>query len=180
MTVYVDVGGDRSYIGQPLYPLLMRLHPSGSYVYFALKGDRFDPADVTTRLGVAPTRTWRKGDPTPYGNRQFQYSGWELSTAKGTEPLDIDRLVTEIVGQLHDRTGAIVAVKEQFGLESVLEIVLYVDVNEQAFTPALGHDLRTIDFLYHTRTITDVDIYRYDSSNQDYLGIPPFTPTEDV
>ncbi|WBA44381.1 DUF4279 domain-containing protein [Hymenobacter canadensis] len=158
----------------------MNLHHSGSYVYFALKGDTFDPAEVTARLGVVPTRTWQKGDPTTYGNRQWQYSGWQLSTAIGTEPLDIDRLVTEIVGQLHDRTEAIVSVKEQFGLESVLEIILYIDVNEEASTPALGHDLQTIDFLYHTRTITDVDIYRYDSGNEDYLGIPSFTPTKDI
>ncbi|NVO86814.1 hypothetical protein HW556_18180, partial [Hymenobacter sp. P5252] len=46
--------------------------------------------------------------------------------------------------------------------------------------PALGHDLRTIDFLFHTRTITDVYIYRYDSGNEDYHGIPSFTPPEGV
>jgi hypothetical protein len=158
----------------------MRLHHSGSYVYFALKGDAFDPAEVTARLGVVPAQTWQKGEPTGCGNRQWQYSGWKLSTAKGADPLDIDRLVAEIVDQLQDRTAAIVAVKEQFGLESVLEIVLYVDVNEETSTPALGHDLRTVDFLYHTRTVTDVDIYRYDSGNEDYLGIPSFTPTKDV
>ena len=152
----------------------MRLHHSGSYVYFALKGDCFDPAEVTTHLGVAPTRTWQKGDTSTFGNHQWKYSGWVLSTAKGTEPLDIDRLVTEIVDQLHDRTEAILAVKKQLGLNSVLEIVLYVDVNEEASTPALGHDLRTLDFLSRTRTITDVDIYRYDSGNEDYLGIPSF------
>jgi hypothetical protein len=45
----------------------------------------------------------------------------------------------------------------------VLEIVLYIDVNEEASAPSLGHDLRTINFLYRTQTRTDVDIYRYDS-----------------
>ena len=152
----------------------------GSYVYFALKGDDFDPAEVTARLGVAPTHTWRTGNPTRYGDRRWQCSGWKLETPKGADPLDLDKSVTAIVAQLEDRTAAIVAVKAQFGLASVLEIVLYVDVNEDAFTPALGHDLRTIDFLYHTRTTTDVDIYRYDSGNEDYLGIPSFTPAEGV
>lgn len=158
----------------------MPLHHSGSYVYFALKGECFDPAQVTARLGVAPSQTWQKGDPTRYGNRQRQYSAWELSTAKSTERLDMDRLVTKIIDQLHDHTEAIVAAKEQFDLTSVLEIVLYVDVNQEAPTPALGHDLRTIDFLFHTRTITGVDIYRYDSGNEDYHGIPSFTPPEGV
>jgi hypothetical protein len=40
---------------------------------------------------------------------------------------------------------------------------MYVDTNEEQWTPALGHDLRTIEFLYKTKTITDVDIYKFNS-----------------
>jgi hypothetical protein len=41
-----------------------------------------------------------------------------------------------------------------------LKIVLDIDIHPDKSTPAIGHDLNTIDFLYRTLTITDVDIYR--------------------
>lgn len=31
------------------------------YAYFALEGD-FDPADITAKVGVQPTKCWRRGD----------------------------------------------------------------------------------------------------------------------
>ena len=42
---------------------------------------------------------------------------------------------------------------------------MYIDTNEKQSTPALGHDLKTIEFLYRTKT--DVDIYRFNSSNDE-------------
>lgn len=135
---------------------------SNSQVYFALKGEDFKPAEITARLGIEPTTTWQKGDKGQY-NSQLKFSSWQLETEEGKEPLWIDQLVTEVIAKLEDRAEIILQLKQEFGLESVLAIVLYVDVNEDESTPALGHDLRTINFLYRTQTRTDVDIYRYDS-----------------
>lgn len=53
--------------------------------------------------------------------------------------------------------------KEQYSLDTVLEIVMYIDINEEESTPFLGHSIDVIDFLYRTRTTTDLDIYRYNS-----------------
>ncbi len=135
---------------------------SNSRVYFALKGEDFKPAEITARLGIKPTTTWQKGDKGQYDS-QLKFSSWQLETEEGKEPLWIDQLVTEVITKLEDRAETILQLKQEFGLESVLAIVLYVDVNEDESTPALGHDLRTINFLYRTQTRTDVDIYRYDS-----------------
>jgi hypothetical protein len=135
---------------------------SNSRVYFVLKGDDFKPAEITARLGIEPTTTWQKGDKGQY-NAELKFSSWQLETEEGKEPLWIDQLVTEILAKLEDQAETILQLKQEFGLESVLEIVLYVDVNEDEPTPVLGHDLRTINFLYRTQTRTDVDIYRYDS-----------------
>jgi len=135
---------------------------SNSRVYFALKGENFKPAEITVRLGIEPTTTWQKGDKGQYTS-QLKFSSWQLETEEGKEPLWIDQLVTAVIAKLEDRAETILQLKQEFGLESVLAIVLYVDVNEDESTPALGHDLRTINFLYRTQTRTDVDIYRYDS-----------------
>lgn len=133
-----------------------------SWVYFALQGGDFIPAEITARLGIEPTTTWQKGDKGQY-NSHLRFSGWQLETEKGKEPLRIDQLVTEVIAKLEGRAEIILQLKQEFALESVLAIVLYIDVNEDEPTPVLGHDLRTIDFLYRTQTRTDVDSYRYDS-----------------
>jgi hypothetical protein len=134
-----------------------------SYVYFALTGDNFDTDEVTNRLGITPTDSWRKGDKGKY-KPIIEFASWKLSTDKGQEYILIDKLVDEIISKLFDKIEIINDLKRQFQLNSVLEIVLYIDTNEDSSTPALGHDLRTIEFLYRTGTTTDVDIYRFNSA----------------
>ena len=136
---------------------------SNSYVYFALQGDDFDSGIVTDSIRIKPTATWRKGDKGNY-NPKMKYSCWKLSTEKGKESIFLDNLVSEIVDQLYGKIEIINKLKRDLDLTSVLEIVMDVDTNQEQSTPALGHDLRTIEFLYKTKTTTDVDIYRYDST----------------
>ena len=139
------------------------METGSSYVYFAFKGDSFDTDEVTSRIGIFPTESWRKGDKGKY-KPILEFASWILSTAKGQEYIQIDKLVDEIVSKLFDKIEIINDLKRQFQLDSVLEIVLYIDTNEDNSTPALGHDLRTIEFLYRTGTTTDVDIYRFNSA----------------
>lgn len=137
-----------------------------SYVYFALTGDNFDPQIVTDKIGVTPTETWNKGDKGKY-KPTLDYSCWKLSTDKGKEYVMVDSLVDEVIEQLFDKIEIINELKNQFDLNSVLEIVMYIDTNEEQSTPALGHDLKTIEFLHRTQTKTDVDIYRFNSANNE-------------
>lgn len=139
------------------------MQKSNTYVYFALIGYDFDPQLITSKLGIAPSDSWKKGDKGRY-TPIFNFSSWQLSTDKGKEYIMVEQLVEEIVQQLFDHIDAINALKNQYNLDSVLEIVLYVDTNEEETTPALGHDLKTIEFLYRTQTRTDIDIYRFNST----------------
>ncbi len=70
----------------------------------------------------------------------------------------------EVIDKFGDKVEVINKLKYDYQLTSVLEIVMYIDVNTEESTPALGHNLKTIEFLYQTQTVTDVDIYRYDSA----------------
>lgn len=133
-----------------------------THVYFSLIGDDFEPKEITNRLDIVPTESWKKGDRGKY-NSSLKYSCWKLSTKKGKEYLDIDKLVNEIVDKLKDKVEMINELKNKFQLDSVLEIVMDIDINPDQSTPTLGHNLRIIDFLYQTKTKTDVDIYRFNS-----------------
>ena len=133
-----------------------------TYVYFALTGDDFNPEVITSKLEIQPTRTWKKGDKGKY-KPILEYACWELSTKIGAEYIDIDKLVDEIIDKLFDKIHIINELKLQLHLNSILEIILYVDTNEKQTTPALGHNHKVIEFLYKTNTATDVDIYRFTS-----------------
>lgn len=142
------------------------METGNTYVYFALTGDDFDPQIVTERIGVAPTEKWIKGEKGKY-KPILDYSCWKLSTEKGKEYLSVQGLVDEVIGQLFDKIDIINELKDEFNMDSVLEIVMYIDTNEEQSTPALGHDLKTIEFLHRTQTTTDVDIYRFNSANKE-------------
>ena len=135
---------------------------ANSYVYFALSGDDFDPKIITERIKIEPTDSWRKGDSGKY-SPSLKYSSWRLSTEKGKEYYELDKLVDEIITKLNDKIEIINQLKKELNLHSILEIVLDVDTNTDQPTPALGHDMKTISFLFHTNTTTDVDIYRFNS-----------------
>ena len=135
-----------------------------SYVYFAFKGDNFVPNDITKIIGIEPTISWQTGDKAKH-KKELTFSCWKLSTEKGIEYLDIDKLVNEIIQKLKDKIDIINELKDKYQLDSVLQIILDIDINPDQSTPYLGHDLETIDFLFKTQTKTDVDIYRFDSRN---------------
>ncbi len=142
------------------------MEKGNSYVYFALKGDSFDPKEITRRIGIEPSDSKREGDVGEY-NSSVKYSYWKVSTEKGKEYFEIDKLVNEVISALYDKIEIINEVKNQFQLESVLEIVLDIDINPEISTPAIGHDLKTIEFLFKTNTVTDIDIYRFNSREKE-------------
>jgi len=134
---------------------------SNSYIYFAFKGDNFDPNKVTNQLEIEPSNSWRIGESGKHTQQQ-KYSCWQLSSTSD-ELLDMDKLVNEVLSQLSGKIEQINKLKEQLRLETVLEIVMYIDTNKEQSTPFIGHNLETIEFLHKTGTTTDVDIYKYDS-----------------
>lgn len=135
---------------------------NNSHVYFTLKGDNFDPKIVTERIGIEATESWKKGEKGKY-NPKLEFSCWKFSTSKEKESIEIEKLVNEIVEELFDKIEIINELKNQFQLDSTLEIVLDIDINPENPTPVLGHELKTIEFLYKTKTKADIDIYRFDS-----------------
>ena len=137
---------------------------SNSYVYFAFQADNFDPNVVTTELGILPTDSWRTGEPGKYIHEQ-KYSCWQLKSTSH-ELLNMDKLVNEVVSQLSEKTELINNIKQRLDLDTALSIVMYIDINEAQSTPYLGHNSEVISFLHRTGTTTDVDIYRYNSTDE--------------
>lgn len=132
----------------------------GSYVYFAITGDDFDPDFVTKRLGIQPTKACRRGE-NGWVKSVMKFASWEIASDSKNDVIDIGELICEVVDKLFDKIEAINELKQGFQLNSRLQVVLYVNTNEEQSTPALYFDLKTIEFLYKTGSNSDVDIYRF-------------------
>lgn len=123
-------------------------------VYFSLYGKAFDPEAVTQCIGVAPTATAGKANP--------QYTKWQVSTGKlESEQIDVYALSASLVARLAPYASKIVEAKNRFGLEAVLQVVLWISVDDDASTPAIGFEPNTIAFLNTVDASIDVDTYLF-------------------
>jgi len=124
-------------------------------VYFALKGDNFDPDEVTRRTGLVPTVVKFKADPIP------KCSSWVLSSGKVKDDLlDIYEMAAKVVKPLANIVAQIKSVKEQYDLRAVLQVVLWISADENVPTPAIGFDEDVTAFLGTIGASIDIDTYR--------------------
>lgn len=81
------------------------------YAYFSVTGD-FDPAALTTRLGLPPTESWRRGDACPRTRRERQFSRWKLASRldRGQE---LEAHACDVLAQLAERSEAFAAVSRE-------------------------------------------------------------------
>ena len=125
-------------------------------VYFALRaGHDVDPAVITNRLGISPTRVMRKADPTP------KLSSWELSSGRVVdEVVDVYEMSSQLVSRLTPLAEPIQRLMSELNLSAVLQVVLRITMDDAKSTPAIGFDPETIRFLCSVSASIDVDTYR--------------------
>ena len=120
-------------------------------VYFALYGD-FEPESLF--LGVAATRTKKRGDPTP------KQSWWIYSSGKiHGGVIDVYELGDSLISALEPHAAAIVEVKQRLSLEAILQVVLKLPAAAGASTPAIGFSSDVVSFLNKVGASIDVDTY---------------------
>lgn len=130
--------------------------PNEGRVYFGLFGDDFDPESLS--IGVAPTRTARKGSPIP------KNSSWIFSSEKlQSELIDVYEMSSALIRALKPHAHKIREAMQAHHLEAVLEVVLTITPDDSVSTPAVGFDSTVISFLNEVGASIDVDIYRGES-----------------
>jgi hypothetical protein len=130
--------------------------PNEGRVYFGLFGDDFDPESLS--IGVAPTKTARRGTPTP------KQSSWIYSSEKvRSDVIDVYGMSSSLVAALQPHAHRIREAIRKHNLDAVLEIVLTITPDDSVSTPAVGFDSKVISFLNEVGASIDVDIYRGES-----------------
>lgn len=136
-----------------------------SYVYFTLFGENLDVDMVSNQLNIKPSRIQKKGNTEKIWWIET-YSSRELHTEHWKEYYDMRILIEEIVDKLYSKIVIINDLKSKFQLESRIYTIMCIDENELVSTPSIWHTLKITDFLYQTQTITETDIYLFNSEKK--------------
>lgn len=128
-------------------------------VYFKLYAEDFPLEIVTERLGVNPTKIYKKGEIirriSETETHTRSYSSWELSTGY-QDSLDVGELLEQVIRQIRNKTSIINELKKEFGLECRFVIVA---IMENGYTPALYLDIPVIEFANSIKADFDIDLY---------------------
>jgi hypothetical protein len=124
-------------------------------VYFGLIGGDFDPTEMTSFIGIEPTKAKKKSEPIP------KMSYWRVSSGKIVgEIVDVYQMCTDLLKIIKPYKEKFILAKEQFHVDAYLEVVLCISTDESISTPAIGFDNEVIQFLYEVGAAIDIDTYR--------------------
>lgn len=124
-------------------------------VYFRLFGAAFDPDEITQRLDLVPSRTRRMG------TGRHKYSAWDLSSGKVSgDVVDVYELSRSLVRQLAPKATHIREIANELQLTTVLQVVLWISMDNETSTPAIGFDQETVEFLSAVKASIDIDTYK--------------------
>ena len=125
--------------------------PNRQYAYFTIT-DSFDPEDITRRIGVQPTESWRKGDLHPKTRHERKFSRWSLRSRLNDEAY-LEEHVRDVLAQLEQNVSAFQQLAQEFG--GHINLVAYY---HEQFT-GLTLDSALIEALAKYRLGVDCDFY---------------------
>jgi hypothetical protein len=123
-------------------------------VHFTLIG-RFNPDEVSEKLGISPTKTWRFGESIQKTLASYKHDGWRLSTNE-VETLDLDKQLKKIWDIIHPFNSKIINICEDLKLDA--EIACSVDVEGDQY-PALYFERESIKRIAELNAELDIDIF---------------------
>jgi hypothetical protein len=125
------------------------------FAEFTLTGENFDPDEVTRRLGLEPTKSWKAGDlQVPGATIRHKVAGWRLRTPR-EKSFDVGPHVAALVESLKPLIPRINAVQQALQLEAEFSCVVYI--KDQS--PAVYFERAVLDVVEALKAEIDIDIY---------------------
>ena len=126
-------------------------HENEHYAYFTICSG-FDPDEITKRVGINPTESWKQGELHPKTGRERKLSRWSLfSTLPKDQPLEAH--VRGVLAQLDRNAGAFRDVSNEFA--GVTQLVGYF----WAEYPGLSFERDIVSGLARYGLSVDFDFY---------------------
>jgi hypothetical protein len=121
------------------------------YAYFFIEGT-FDPAEITARAGVEPTRSWRQGDSVPRTSIIRKADRWSLYSRLSHDH-ELEAHIRDVLDQLEAHRAVLLPLSRE--MEGCLELVGYF----WAGYPGLGFDRDIIEKMAEYSLSVDFDFY---------------------
>jgi hypothetical protein len=135
------------------------------YAYFQLSGVELDPDQITTQVGIKPTKTWKTGDVVVYPNgrtttRTRKFSVWEvrsqLNPAAELDPTQaLDLHLESVFRQLETGWESLVQVCLHYEALVCGVIYAYTDI------PAIHFNKEQIKKISDLNAGIDIDVYSF-------------------
>jgi hypothetical protein len=121
------------------------------YAYFTVT-DSFDPAEITRRIGVEPTKSWRKGDLHPKNQMEQKFSRWSLAS-RLDRTADLEDHIRDVLAQMDQKPAEFQSVSREFG--GCMQLVGYWNTQY----PGLHFDRSMTEGLARYGLSVDFDFY---------------------
>lgn len=126
--------------------------PNEQYAYFTI-ADSFDPDEITRRLGVEPSDSWRQGDIHPRTRMERKFSRWCLNSRLAhSEPLETH--IADVLAQLDQNADAFASISKEYG--GCMQLVGYFHEGY----PGLDFDAQLVARLARYGLSVDFDFYQ--------------------
>ncbi len=123
-------------------------------VHFTITG-RFDPNEVTKRLGMNPSKAWKFGDTIQKTLTTYKHDGWKLSTEE-IDSLDLNEPLNQIWEIIQPHKTEIIDICNDLSLETEFSCVVEVEEDEY---PTLHFDSEMIKQISELKADIDIDIF---------------------
>ena len=122
------------------------------YAYFCIDDFPCDPDEITKRMGLVPTKFWRKGDIHPKSRLEKKCNRWMLYS-RISRSEDLENHVKDILNQLDSHRDAILSICAEY--EVYLQHVGYFHQFYPGFHLDRGDTIRIGEY----RLSLDCDFY---------------------
>jgi hypothetical protein len=130
-------------------------------VALTLTGSDLNPDDITSRLDLEPTRTWRLGDQILNTSLKREHGGWSLSTDR-KPVIDLQDQLDLILREVQAQTDALNELANERNFNVELACVIYVSDE----TPVIHFDAEVVELLAELNAEIDIDLYVLPSEEQ--------------
>lgn len=127
--------------------------------YFSFVGG-FAPVDISERVGMEPTRSWKKGDINPRTKLERTHSRW-IVDSRLSKQRSLEAHVDDVLEQLRPRAEAIRS--ERMQTDGGLQLVGYFHVDY----PGFGLSDRVTEDMAAMKLGFDCDFYYLYSSERE-------------
>ena len=129
--------------------------------YFKIVGN-FNPDVVSRILNLTPEQTWKIGDFRRNGT-MYDFALWEIGRCTEYD-IDVENQMRKTIAILQDKIQLLNQIRKENDVNFFLQIVPTIYVGDM--NPCLAPPLDVIDFCHATRTEIDIDMYVYNSEDE--------------